>query len=136
MWFLPRRKHSQPLYIRAEDQSGDVYTNILTAKAQIVSIKFISLPRKELCGAKLLAELIDSTIVCSWLQKPRCRWTIFDFYWLISIVNLNRIRIFNISTAQPRAIPSFMILVPIQSKAIMLKHSSQKGSNKRIYSVR
>ncbi|XP_051862317.1 uncharacterized protein LOC127565806 [Drosophila albomicans] len=82
------------LYARVET-AGQVSVSLLTAKTRVAPIKTVSLPRLELCGALLLAELsaallphfptpdaetylwTDSTIVLAWLDKQPCKWTTF-----------------------------------------------------------
>ncbi|XP_073821454.1 uncharacterized protein [Musca autumnalis] len=86
--------YAATLYLRVED-GGSVVSNLLVAKSKVAPLKRTSLPRLELCGALLLAELVDSvvpqldlpkatltawsdsTIVLSWLKKPSYSWTTF-----------------------------------------------------------
>lgn len=78
------------VYLRATDSNGTVRVSLVMAKTRVAPIKAISLPRLELCGAVVMAKLLDhcrkvlgislsevwawtdSTIVLSWLQgNPR-----------------------------------------------------------------
>ncbi|XP_037826209.1 uncharacterized protein LOC119614167, partial [Lucilia sericata] len=88
------KAYAATLYIRAEN-AGFVSTHLLVAKTKVAPVKFVSLPRKELCGAELMANMIhsiqsqlnlrdyklflwtDSTIVLAWLQKPPNKWKTF-----------------------------------------------------------
>ncbi|XP_037818450.1 uncharacterized protein LOC119608194 [Lucilia sericata] len=88
------KAYAATLYIRAEN-SGWISSHLLVAKTKVAPVKFVSLPRKELCGAELMATMIesiqsqlnlrdyklflwtDSTIVLAWLQKPPNRWKTF-----------------------------------------------------------
>lgn len=86
--------YAATLYARV--QSGEsVFTNLLVSKSKVAPIKKPSIPRLELCGAVLLAKLVDSimpqfnlktyslflwsdsTIVLAWLKKPPCSWKTF-----------------------------------------------------------
>ncbi|CAD6997982.1 unnamed protein product [Ceratitis capitata] len=91
------KAYAAALYVRVRDRTLDRAPEIhlLVGKTRVAPVKTISLPRLELCGALLLAELInallpqldvaqpvvykwtDSTIVLSWLRKPPCSWTTF-----------------------------------------------------------
>ena len=72
------------------DPSGDVHISLVMSKTKVPSIKRLSIPPLELCGAQVLARLLqhvkdmlqvplsdiyawtDSTIVLSWLEgNPR-----------------------------------------------------------------
>lgn len=81
--------YSGVVYFRAQDRHGDVYISLVISKTKVAPIKRLTIPRLELCGAKLLAQLLhhtqalriptesvfawtDSTIVLSWLVgNPR-----------------------------------------------------------------
>ena len=78
------------VYFRVLDRYGNVYVSLVISKTKVAPIKRLTIPRLELCGAKLLAQLLhhtqqalniptesvfawtDSTIVLSWLVgNPR-----------------------------------------------------------------
>lgn len=86
--------YAATVYVRIKNEDG-VFSNLLISKTKVAPIKKVSLPRLELCGATLLANLIenvrmklkqsqfelflwsDSTIVLAWLRKsPNC-WKTF-----------------------------------------------------------
>lgn len=80
-------------YIRI--QSSKVTLSLLLAKTRLAPTNAVSIPRLELCGAVLMAEIVayvakwfninrsniflrtDSMVVLSWLQQPACVWTTF-----------------------------------------------------------
>lgn len=73
-------------YIRLVDSNGKVHATLVMSKTKVAPIKRLSIPRLEVCGAQVLAQLLqhakevfqlpmssifawtDSTIVLSWLQ--------------------------------------------------------------------
>ena len=78
------------VYLRITDSAGNVHTSLVTSKTKVSPIKRLSIPRLELCGAQILARLLqhvknvlqvsltdvfawtDSTVVLSWLTgNPR-----------------------------------------------------------------
>ena len=76
------------IYVRSTDKLGNVTVRLLCAKSRVAPLKMITIPRLELCGAVLLAQLYqeirdildftitkvvfwcDSTIVLHWLDTP------------------------------------------------------------------
>lgn len=77
------------IYLRSVNEQGDCKVSLLCAKSQVAPVKTISLPRLELCAAKLLANLFkeiiqalnhfriekvvlwsDSTITLHWIRTP------------------------------------------------------------------
>ncbi|XP_075150683.1 uncharacterized protein LOC142224783 [Haematobia irritans] len=83
------------IYTRIQFEDNSVCVNLLTSKSRVSPVKSLSIPRLELCGATLLADIVqsvipsmkipkyevfkwtDSTIVLSWLRKPACHWKTF-----------------------------------------------------------
>ena len=88
------KAYAAVVYVRANLHTG-VTVSLISAKTKAAPVKPVSLPRLELCGALLLAELIesvqealqlpftsinawtDSTIVLSWLNSNPSRWKTF-----------------------------------------------------------
>lgn len=83
------------VYIRSVKSKGDLQTSLVCAKSRVAPIKSITIPRLELCGALLLAQLAnkvitaldmpinrtfywtDSSIVLSWLSADPHNWQTF-----------------------------------------------------------
>ena len=90
--------------------NGSISTYLVTAKSRIDPFETVSLPRLELCGSVLAAEMsegiisklaistlevffwTDSTIVLSWLKKPPCSSSTFVANRVSAILGLVWVR--------------------------------------------
>ncbi|XP_075150561.1 uncharacterized protein LOC142224663 [Haematobia irritans] len=88
------KAYAAVLYARIR-RDNTIFTSLVCSKTRVAPVKTLSIPRLELCGAALLADMIDnilprfnlstytlhcwtdSTIVLSWLSKPPCFWATF-----------------------------------------------------------
>ena len=80
------------VYLRSVDVSNNVHVSLVISKSKVAPIKRLTIPRLELCGANLLADILlhvkrvvdipiddihawtDSTIVLSWLEGSQRRF--------------------------------------------------------------
>ena len=49
------------VYIRGQDRSGNVHISLVISKTKVAPLKRLTIPRLELCGAKLLSQLLHHT---------------------------------------------------------------------------
>ena len=47
------------IYLRLTDSDGNVHISLVVAKTKVAPIKRLTIPRLELCGANLLAQLLN-----------------------------------------------------------------------------
>ena len=89
------------MYLRAADVSGSIHSSIVVSKTKVSPIKRLSIPHLELCGAQVVAELLDH--MRNVLQVP-----LSDvFAWTDSTIVLNWL------VGSPRRILSSSPLVPL-----------------------
>lgn len=83
------------IYIKSSDSKGNICSKLLCSKSRIAPIKSTTIPRLELCGALLWAQLMhkvnnildvkfdrisywtDSTIVLAWIKTTSRQWKTF-----------------------------------------------------------
>ncbi len=88
--------YSGVVYLRSIDTAGEVHISLVMAKTRVAPIKKVSLPRLELCGALLLAQIMshlqevlsiptlnsyaftDSSIVLYWIYGTSQRFKTFE----------------------------------------------------------
>lgn len=91
------RGYAAVIYLRFQETDCKFSVFLVSAKSKVAPLNRISIPRLELCGAVLLADLIsfvcstykdhinigqvfawsDSTIVLDWIKSPPYRWKTF-----------------------------------------------------------
>ncbi|XP_038117200.1 uncharacterized protein LOC119769297 [Culex quinquefasciatus] len=95
------------VYVRSENAKGEVMVHLLASKSRVAPLKVQTIPRLELCGAVLVAQLFkvlrealdipvdayfwtDSTCVLCWLGSIPTTWNVFvanrdivdnEFWW-------------------------------------------------------
>lgn len=107
------RAYGACLYIRSVSQAGKITVNLLCSKSRVAPTKQVSLPRLELCGTQLLANLSnfvqesmnfqftekyyfsDSTIALCWIRSSPSRWKTFVANRVGEIQSLTKINEWN-----------------------------------------
>ncbi|XP_075151197.1 uncharacterized protein LOC142225306 [Haematobia irritans] len=103
------------VYLRTTDDKNIIHSHLLVAKTKVAPVKKLTIPKLELCGARLLTKLLetvvrevafdyeiflwtDSAIVLGWLQKtPQTLKTFVSnkVSEILSIANINQWRYVN-----------------------------------------
>ena len=101
------RAYSGVVYLRIEDSNGNTHTSMVMTKTHVAPIKRQTIPRLELCGALVMAQILsqrkevlkisidhtyawtDSTIVLNWLQGNPRRFKVFVGNRVAQIMELN-----------------------------------------------
>ncbi|XP_054745734.1 uncharacterized protein LOC129250115 [Anastrepha obliqua] len=55
----------------------NIQVHLLCSKARVSPLKTVTIPKLELCAATLLAQLMDSSTVLSWLREEPSRFNVF-----------------------------------------------------------
>ena len=101
------RSYCAVVFLRVHNPSQNLsYSNILVARTKVASVKVVSVPRLELCGAVLLARLLtstqkelglhgirtvawtDSSVVLAWTKSHASRWKTFVAHRVAEIQRL------------------------------------------------
>ncbi|CAH1977156.1 unnamed protein product [Acanthoscelides obtectus] len=74
------------IYVRCSFSTREPVSNLICAKSRVAPVKQVSLPRLELCGAVLLANLLDKAIKILEIDFDQC------YLWSDSMITLAWIR--------------------------------------------
>ncbi|XP_055905233.1 uncharacterized protein LOC129940780 [Eupeodes corollae] len=101
------------VYLRTLDKNNKIHTNLVMSKTRVAPLNTISLPRLELCGAVMLARLLnyvqkvlklndvktfawtDSMITLCWIAAPPSKWKTFVSNRVAEIQRLTNVNIWN-----------------------------------------
>lgn len=87
--------YAAAIYLMTETNVGKIQSHLIKAKTKVAPVKFLSIPRMELCGAVLLARLLssidipevdasttvcftDSTVTLDWIRTPTYSLKVFE----------------------------------------------------------
>ncbi|XP_018397196.1 PREDICTED: uncharacterized protein LOC108775361 [Cyphomyrmex costatus] len=118
------------IYLRSISSDGSIEVQLLCSKSRVAPLKTLSIPRLELCGALLLAQLTkrvlnslpftvdatylwtDSSIVLCWLRSCSRQWTPFVVNRISEIQSITNIKVW-------RHVPSQENPADLLSRGIM-----------------
>ena len=108
-----QRAFGECLFVKSSNEAGETSVHLLCSKSRVAPVKKITLPRLELCGATLLAQLVkrtlkviglefkrihlwtDSKIVLAWISASPDRWKPFVANRVIQIQELTSKNMWN-----------------------------------------
>ncbi|XP_055522917.1 uncharacterized protein LOC129717097 [Wyeomyia smithii] len=100
------------LYVKSWNSNGEVWVRLLTSKSRVAPLQVQTIPRLELCGARLAAQLFekvsrsikftapvyfwtDSTCVLRWIRATPATWTTYVANRVATIQSLTKISQWN-----------------------------------------
>lgn len=110
------------IYVRGESSNGSVTTRQIMSKTRVAPLKRVTLPRLELCGAHLLAQLVSYTLS---VFKNKFKFSAIHL-WCDSTVTLTWIATppYRLKTYVANRVAQVQELVPAQSWKYIQSHSN------------
>ncbi|XP_055543376.1 uncharacterized protein LOC129728925 [Wyeomyia smithii] len=107
-----KKAYGACLYVKSWNSNGEVWVRLLTSKSRVAPLQVQTIPRLELCGARLAAQLFekvsrsikftapvyfwtDSTCVLRWIRATPATWTTYVSNRVATIQSLTEISQWN-----------------------------------------